>query len=150
MCDIWPFELESLIARFMGPTWDPPGANKTRWTPCWPHEICYLGSHTYKELQLGHHYHSDDPVPNAKPSMGIAHTMWFKKPSLTFPKFQSISITYYFAQIIQHYLKWLKRSHTITQNFEGLQKSAWLLRVLLWLTALLSVHNSPIKLPRPS
>ena len=36
----------SLIARFMGPTWGPSGADRTRWAPCWPHELCYLGSHT--------------------------------------------------------------------------------------------------------
>ena len=28
----------TLIARFTGPTWGPSGA------PCWPHELCYLGS----------------------------------------------------------------------------------------------------------
>ena len=30
-----------LIARFMGPTWGPSGAD--RLVPCWPHELCYLG-----------------------------------------------------------------------------------------------------------
>ena len=30
----------SLIARFMGPTWGPTGADRA---PCWPHELCYLG-----------------------------------------------------------------------------------------------------------
>ena len=33
------------IARFMGPTWDPPGANRTQVGPCWPHEPCYQGRH---------------------------------------------------------------------------------------------------------
>ena len=32
----------SLIAKFMGPSWGPSGADRTRWTPCWPHELCYL------------------------------------------------------------------------------------------------------------
>ena len=32
-----------LIARFMGPTWDPPGADRAQVGPCWPHELCYLG-----------------------------------------------------------------------------------------------------------
>ena len=30
----------TLIARFMGPPWGPPGP---RWAPCWPHGTCYLG-----------------------------------------------------------------------------------------------------------
>ena len=33
--------LASLIAKFMGPTWGPPGAD--RWAPCCPHAPCYLG-----------------------------------------------------------------------------------------------------------
>ena len=33
----------SLIARSMGPTWGPSGAERTRWDPCWPHKLCYLG-----------------------------------------------------------------------------------------------------------
>ena len=32
----------SQIAKFMGPTWDPPGSYRPRWAPCWPHEPCYL------------------------------------------------------------------------------------------------------------
>ena len=31
------------IARFMGPTWDPPGAGRTQVGSCWPHELCYQG-----------------------------------------------------------------------------------------------------------
>ena len=29
------------VARLMGSTWGPSGAD--RWAPCWPHEHCYLG-----------------------------------------------------------------------------------------------------------
>ena len=29
----------------MGPTWGPSGADGTRWAPCWPNELCYLGYH---------------------------------------------------------------------------------------------------------
>ena len=32
------------IAKFMGPTWVPPGSCCPRWAPCWPHEPCYQGS----------------------------------------------------------------------------------------------------------
>ena len=32
-----------LIARFMGPIWDPPGDDRTQWVQCWPYEPCYLG-----------------------------------------------------------------------------------------------------------
>ena len=28
----------SQIAKFMGPTWGPPGPIGPRWAPCWPHE----------------------------------------------------------------------------------------------------------------
>ena len=34
----------TLIARFMGSTWGPSGADKTHVGPCWPHELCYLGT----------------------------------------------------------------------------------------------------------
>ena len=30
------------IARFMGPTWGPPGPCRPQMGPCWPHEPCYL------------------------------------------------------------------------------------------------------------
>ena len=33
----------TLIARFMGPSWGPSGADRTQAAPCWPHELCYLG-----------------------------------------------------------------------------------------------------------
>ena len=33
------------IAKFMGATWGPPGS---RWTPCWPHEPCYLGKFGFR------------------------------------------------------------------------------------------------------
>ena len=36
-------ELDTLIARFMGPTWAHLGPTGPRWAPCWPHELCYLG-----------------------------------------------------------------------------------------------------------
>ena len=36
-----PVSSRTLIARFTGPTWDPPGAG--RWAPCRPHEPCYQG-----------------------------------------------------------------------------------------------------------
>ena len=32
----------TLIARFMGSTWDPPGADRTQVGQCWPHELCYV------------------------------------------------------------------------------------------------------------
>ena len=33
----------SQIARFMGPTWGPPGSYRPQMAPCWPHEPCYQG-----------------------------------------------------------------------------------------------------------
>ena len=34
----------TLIARFKGLTWGPSGPTGPRWAPCWPHELCYLGT----------------------------------------------------------------------------------------------------------
>ena len=34
----------TLIARFMWPTWGTSGADRTQVGPCWPHELCYLGT----------------------------------------------------------------------------------------------------------
>ena len=39
------------IARFMGPTWGPPGSCRPQMGPCWPHEPCYQGTHMH---ELGH------------------------------------------------------------------------------------------------
>ena len=33
----------SLIAKFMGPSWGPPGSCRPRWAPCRPHDTCYQG-----------------------------------------------------------------------------------------------------------
>ena len=58
----------SLIARFMGPTWGPPGTDRTRMAPCWPHEPCYLGywckeiSHICEEHKTGSYVRSDNFV----------------------------------------------------------------------------------------
>ena len=35
----------SQIAKFMGPTWGPPGSCRPQMDPCWPHEACYLGQY---------------------------------------------------------------------------------------------------------
>ena len=35
--------MSTQIAKFMGPTWGPPGACRTQMGPCWPHEPCYQG-----------------------------------------------------------------------------------------------------------
>ena len=43
---VWSWRAQgmtSLIARFMGPTWGPCGADRTQVGPGWPHELCYLG-----------------------------------------------------------------------------------------------------------
>ena len=40
---VWGNNLTPLIARFMGPTWGPPGAFRTQMGPCWPHESCSQG-----------------------------------------------------------------------------------------------------------
>ena len=40
----------TLRARFMGPTWAHLGPTGPRWAPCWPHEHCYLGILSPKNL----------------------------------------------------------------------------------------------------
>ena len=44
----WPFVLMASTGypyvRFTGPTLGPSGADMTKVAPCWPHELCYLGS----------------------------------------------------------------------------------------------------------
>ena len=43
----------TLIARFIGPTWGPPGADRTDRAPCWPTQPCYLGISLSRSAQLG-------------------------------------------------------------------------------------------------
>ena len=38
---LFPESKPSQIARFMRPTWGPPGADRTQVGPWWPHEPCY-------------------------------------------------------------------------------------------------------------
>ena len=35
--------LAAQIAKFVGPTWGPPGSCRSQMGPCWPHESCYQG-----------------------------------------------------------------------------------------------------------
>ena len=48
VCSLWRrhilFSKMSLIARFMGQHGAHLGPTGPRWAPCWPHELCYLGS----------------------------------------------------------------------------------------------------------
>ena len=46
----WYHQVTTLIARFVGPSWGSSGAD--RWSLCWPHELCYLGSHFLKQCWL--------------------------------------------------------------------------------------------------
>ena len=42
----------TLLAGCMGPTWGHLGPSRPRWAPCWPHELCYLG--TYNRHSIAH------------------------------------------------------------------------------------------------
>ena len=42
-CRQGPGSIQTLIARFMGPTWGPSGADRTQVGPMLTHELCYLG-----------------------------------------------------------------------------------------------------------
>ena len=55
----------TLIAKFMGPTWGPSGPTGPSWAPCWPHELCYLGSAAMSSVMhpIWHfigHYHCEE------------------------------------------------------------------------------------------
>ena len=50
----WPANCQGLIittkiAKFMGPTWGPPGSCRPQMGPCWPHEPCYQGSYSVRQ-----------------------------------------------------------------------------------------------------
>ena len=45
----------SLIIRFMGPTWGPPGAAGVRWVPCGPHELAIWGVDHHWQSQVWQH-----------------------------------------------------------------------------------------------
>ena len=47
-----------LIARLMGPTWGPSGADRTQVGPMLPHEPCFLGWFNAKKNVTPVHYHS--------------------------------------------------------------------------------------------
>ena len=40
-----PYNKTTLITRLMGPIWAHLGLTGPRCAPCWPHELCYLGTH---------------------------------------------------------------------------------------------------------
>ena len=42
----YQFSITTQIAKFMGPTWGPPGSFRPQKGPCWPHEPCYQGIQT--------------------------------------------------------------------------------------------------------
>ena len=46
LCRYWDNRMTTLIAKFVGPIWGPSGAERTQVGPCWPHELCYLGTPT--------------------------------------------------------------------------------------------------------
>ena len=49
-CDTAITTTISPIARFMGPTWSPPGADRTKVAPCGPDENCYLGCNIVEDI----------------------------------------------------------------------------------------------------
>ena len=51
--------VDSLIARSMGSTWGPSGADRTQGASCWPHELCYLGCF------MGNDIHSPCPLSSS-------------------------------------------------------------------------------------
>ena len=60
VCDVITTETQSSYVgsshvRFMGPTWDPSGADRTQVGPCWPHELCHLGRYSYFQSRMFFH-----------------------------------------------------------------------------------------------
>ena len=57
-CKCWkPSVRDTLIARFMGPTWGPSGPTGPRWARCWPHELCYLGMGQFHKVSCTFNLH---------------------------------------------------------------------------------------------
>ena len=52
----------TLISRLMGPTWAHLRPAGPRWAPCWPHELCDLGSDVYTEGPRPRDYGSDSII----------------------------------------------------------------------------------------
>ena len=44
VCSSSVYHITTLIARFLGPKWAHLGPTGPMWVPCWPHELCYMGS----------------------------------------------------------------------------------------------------------
>ena len=44
LCKFPGSKITSQIAKFMEPSWGPPGSCRSQMAPCWPHETCYQGS----------------------------------------------------------------------------------------------------------
>ena len=47
-CSITLRSISSLIAKFMGPTWGPPGSCRPQVGPCCPHKHCYRGCFCFR------------------------------------------------------------------------------------------------------
>ena len=71
----------TLIARFMGPTWGPPGADRTqvgpRWAPCWPHGPCSLG--TYWNI-----FHDWVIVYDAATRQNNSGPLWYRQDDMSY------------------------------------------------------------------
>ena len=48
----WYVYYNTLISRFMGPTWGLPGADRTQAAPCWPPDPYYMGMLSQACLQM--------------------------------------------------------------------------------------------------
>ena len=109
-------EKETQIAKFMGPTWGPPGSCRPQLAPCWPHEPCYQGSHSEQECEAHSKmkivafwldYHRT--VQNyANPAL-IQIVTWYRttdKP-LSEPIWLSTLLTYIYASLGLNEVIWL-------------------------------------------
>ena len=51
LCRVWSKHYTQ-IAKFMGPTWGPPGPCRPQMVPMWAHELCYQGICVYVSTQV--------------------------------------------------------------------------------------------------
>ena len=77
--------MHSLIARFMGPTWGPSGADRTQVGPiCWPQEPCYLGITDFNTItRMSHFIFLQSKLLSHCPNLWSTCPAWIGHDSIT-------------------------------------------------------------------
>ena len=70
------YRAEPQIAKFMGPTWGPPGSCRPRWGPYWSHEPCYQGPRNISQFFIG--TYRQEQYQQTEVYMTGNHCVWAK------------------------------------------------------------------------